>query len=40
MFSPTLQAIVVTENDIRKQEGKVTEARKKLEEAITSIIEN
>ncbi|KAK2150541.1 hypothetical protein LSH36_401g02003 [Paralvinella palmiformis] len=33
------KAVVVTENDIQKQEVKVTEARKKLEQAISSLID-
>ena len=35
----SLQAVVVTDHDIKKQEVKVTEARKRLEHAITSLKE-
>ncbi|KAK2188070.1 hypothetical protein NP493_145g04000 [Ridgeia piscesae] len=36
---PLIQAVVVTDHDIKKQEVKVTEARKRLEHAITSLKE-
>ena len=34
-----LQAVVVTDHDIKKQEVKVTEARKRLEHAISALKE-
>lgn len=36
---PLIQAVVITETDIRKQEGRVTDARRRLEAAMTSLQE-